>query len=243
MRGEIWGRQHRTQPARGSRLRSLPDSLALFPLPRRSVLRRHFAPSLFLNSLVDSTPDLCCCLQTFFLYLFFPLPVSLFLFGVDSPKTRKQLTAAFSASSASCRSFAHRRGDVTRVLTPFGRNLGESSISRPLLILGLYFFSHPRPAVLVSQPNALSTGCLEFNGKDTRWLAGPSRSGPGAGGHRRGGRRPQLSAPGALRSSPCRSAPAPGCPGLLSPGAALPHFPAGEARGLVSRGVVSLGFC
>lgn len=79
MRGEIWGRQHRTQPARGSRLRSLPDSLAVFPLPQRSVLRRHLTPSLFLHSLVDSTPDLCCYLQTFFLFLFFPpTPASLF---------------------------------------------------------------------------------------------------------------------------------------------------------------------
>ncbi|XP_029815247.1 pituitary adenylate cyclase-activating polypeptide [Manacus vitellinus] len=70
VRAEIWGRQHRTQPARGSRLRSLPGSLALFPL-LRSFLRRHIAPSLFLPSLVDPTPDLCCYLQTFFPLSFF----------------------------------------------------------------------------------------------------------------------------------------------------------------------------
>lgn len=109
-----------------SRARSLSS-----PFPLRSFLRRHRAPSLFLPSLADSTPDLSCYLQTFFplyFYFFSPFsPLSLFLFGADYPKTSKQLTAAF-ASSSSRGSFAHRRGDATSVLTPFGRHLGDSSI-------------------------------------------------------------------------------------------------------------------
>lgn len=116
----------------------LPPGLAR-SLPQRSVLRRHLTPSLFLHSLVDSTPDLCCYLQTFFLYFFSPLLSLFFLFGVDCPKTSKQLTTAACASSASRRSFAHRRGNVTRVLTPFGRNLGDSSISPPPHFGSLFF--------------------------------------------------------------------------------------------------------
>ncbi|EOB08822.1 hypothetical protein Anapl_02274, partial [Anas platyrhynchos] len=146
VRGESWERQQLTQPARGSPpplppglARSLPPSPALpspatprsihpsSPFPRRLHSRSVLLPANFFFLNIYFFP-----FRFFFFFFFF------LLFGADPPKTSTQLTAALAASSPRG-SFAHRRGDATSVLTPFGRNLGDSTIFFPP-ILGFSFF-------------------------------------------------------------------------------------------------------
>lgn len=141
--GSELGRQHRPQPARSPPPR--PAGSASLPrAPRSGAAAPHPAP--FPCRLRSGSARLPA--NFFGLFDFSPPYPPLFFFffpfifvGVDSPKTTQQLSAASAPSS----SFAQRKGDAGSPLTPFGRNLGDSSIFPPSSLGFFSFFLSPFP--------------------------------------------------------------------------------------------------